>query len=110
MPRVPITFVSLGPRRFDLQKFYEEAGRVLRPGGVLAAWGYDIANLHDEDADTVFRWKLAPRGLLQFHLGSLPSPGCFVLWPVSERISREPQTAGLQTGRHPAAVLLADAA
>jgi SAM-dependent methyltransferase len=26
---------------FDLERFYAEVKRVLRPGGVLAAWGYD---------------------------------------------------------------------
>lgn len=30
---------------FDLEKFYKEAGRVLRPGGVLAAWTYHVAHL-----------------------------------------------------------------
>jgi SAM-dependent methyltransferase len=38
--------------RFDLQRFYAEAHRVLRPGGVLATWGYDLIKLNDEDADT----------------------------------------------------------
>jgi hypothetical protein len=37
--------------RFDLPRFYAEAHRVLRPGGVLAAWGYDLCKLNDEDAD-----------------------------------------------------------
>jgi ubiquinone/menaquinone biosynthesis C-methylase UbiE len=40
---------------FDLPKFYAEAHRVLRPGGTLAAWGYDLCRLNDEDADPVLR-------------------------------------------------------
>lgn len=38
--------------RFDLPRFYAEAHRVLRPGGVLAAWGYDLCKLNDANADT----------------------------------------------------------
>ncbi len=46
--RSELTFVR---HRFDLPKFYAEAHRVLRPGGTLAAWGYDLLRLNDEDAD-----------------------------------------------------------
>jgi SAM-dependent methyltransferase len=36
---------------FDRDKFYPEARRVLRPGGVLAVWCYDLFNLtHELDA------------------------------------------------------------
>lgn len=31
---------------FDLPAFYAEAGRVLRPGGVLAAWGYGLMQVN----------------------------------------------------------------
>jgi SAM-dependent methyltransferase len=34
---------------FDLERFYAEAGRVLRPGGVLAAWAYGM-NVVEGDA------------------------------------------------------------
>lgn len=30
---------------FDLSRFYAEARRVLKPGGVVAAWAYKLANL-----------------------------------------------------------------
>lgn len=49
-----IVLIAIQPRvhgRFDLPRFYAEAHRVLRPGGVLAAWGYDLCRLNDEDAD-----------------------------------------------------------
>ena len=49
---VPVSFQARVHHRFDLPRFYAEAHRVLRPGGVLAAWGYDLCRLNDEDADT----------------------------------------------------------
>jgi len=30
---------------FDLDRFYREVGRVIRPGGVLAAWTYHVAHV-----------------------------------------------------------------
>jgi SAM-dependent methyltransferase len=30
---------------FDLERFYMEVGRVIRPGGVLAAWTYHVAHV-----------------------------------------------------------------
>ena len=30
---------------FDLDRFYAEVGRVIRPGGVLAAWSYHVAHV-----------------------------------------------------------------
>jgi len=38
---------------FDLPRFYEEARRVARPGGVLAAWTYHVAHV-DPPFDDVF--------------------------------------------------------
>ncbi|HVE65344.1 MAG TPA: class I SAM-dependent methyltransferase, partial [Thermoanaerobaculia bacterium] len=40
---------------FDRPAFYGEAGRVLRPGGVLAAWTYGHPRLDDPDTDAVFQ-------------------------------------------------------
>jgi SAM-dependent methyltransferase len=36
---------------FDRPAFYGEVRRVLRPGGVLAAWGYDRMRTHDDFSD-----------------------------------------------------------
>ena len=33
---------------FDRERFYAEAGRVLAPGGLLAAWCYDLCHVTDE--------------------------------------------------------------
>jgi SAM-dependent methyltransferase len=40
---------------FDYDRFYAEVRRVLRPGGVLAAWCYGTGNIADEQADAVFQ-------------------------------------------------------
>ncbi len=40
---------------FDLADFYAEARRVLRPGGVLAAWSYGDARLAHPPADALLR-------------------------------------------------------
>jgi SAM-dependent methyltransferase len=37
---------------FDLPRFYEEARRVIRPGGVLAAWTYHVAHV-DPPLDSI---------------------------------------------------------
>ena len=34
--------------RFDLDMFYPEAHRILKPGGCLAAWGYDMLTFPDK--------------------------------------------------------------
>ena len=39
----------------DLELFYAEVRRVLRPDGVLAAWSYDLAGLGDAALDAEFR-------------------------------------------------------
>jgi SAM-dependent methyltransferase len=36
---------------FDLERFYAEARRVLRPGGVLAAWAYGVDEVEGEDVN-----------------------------------------------------------
>jgi SAM-dependent methyltransferase len=38
---------------FDLERFYVEAKRVLKPGGILAAWAYGINELEDEAVNQV---------------------------------------------------------
>lgn len=40
---------------FDLEKFYAEVRRVLRPGGVVAAWSYGMVQLSNEALDTIFQ-------------------------------------------------------
>ncbi|MDE2220205.1 MAG: class I SAM-dependent methyltransferase [Gammaproteobacteria bacterium] len=40
---------------FDLPRFYAEAWRVLRPGGLLAAWCYGIATIPPEAGDAQLR-------------------------------------------------------
>lgn len=43
--------------RFDLDSFYVEMGRILRPQGTLAAWTYDIPHFGVPDADAALqRW------------------------------------------------------
>lgn len=39
---VALVTVAQALHWFDIPAFYAEAGRVLRPGGVLAAWAYDV--------------------------------------------------------------------
>jgi SAM-dependent methyltransferase len=41
---------------FDLPRFYEEARRVIRPGGVLAAWTYHVAHLEGPPAEVIGRF------------------------------------------------------
>jgi ubiquinone/menaquinone biosynthesis C-methylase UbiE len=36
---------------FDLERFYAEADRVLRPGGVLAVWAYGIIEVEGEEVN-----------------------------------------------------------
>jgi len=38
---------------FDLDRFYPEAGRILKPGGVLAAWTYERFETGDEAIDRI---------------------------------------------------------
>lgn len=33
---------------FDHASFFEEVDRVLKPGGILAVWGYDLVRIHPE--------------------------------------------------------------
>jgi SAM-dependent methyltransferase len=38
---------------FDLPRFYAEAGRVLKPGGVLAVWSYGVQSVAGEAVDAL---------------------------------------------------------
>lgn len=38
---------------FNLEKFYAEARRVLRPGGVIAAWAYGINHVEGQEVDSL---------------------------------------------------------
>jgi len=40
---------------FDLDRFYAEARRVLKPGGVLAVWTYSGASVEGEDIDSTLQ-------------------------------------------------------
>lgn len=40
---------------FDLEKFFGEAKRVLKPQGVIAMWGYGYISAADEKVDKVFQ-------------------------------------------------------
>jgi SAM-dependent methyltransferase len=51
---VDLVTVAQAAHWFDLPQFYAEAGRVLKPGGVLALWGYGRIVLPDE-MDVLFR-------------------------------------------------------
>jgi SAM-dependent methyltransferase len=48
---VDLVTVAQGLHWFDLDRFYAEVRRVLRPRGVLAAWTYGIVNLEGADVD-----------------------------------------------------------
>jgi SAM-dependent methyltransferase len=45
---------------FDLERFYKEAERVLKPGGVLAAWTYGLLTI-DAEVDPVLAWFYGER-------------------------------------------------
>lgn len=40
---------------FDLDRFYVEAARVLRPGGLLAAWSYGMFEVEQAEIDTLIQ-------------------------------------------------------
>ncbi len=68
---------------FDIQLFYAEARRVLKPGGVLAVWSYGVLHLDDRQIDaialhfydaTVGPYWPAERRLVEEGYRSLPFP------------------------------------
>lgn len=52
---VDLVCVAQALHWLDLERFYAEARRVLRPGGVLAVWCYGVHRLDDPDADRLMR-------------------------------------------------------
>lgn len=53
--RLDLVTVAQALHWFDFDAFFAETRRVVRPGGVLAAWTYDLVTV-DADVDAVVRW------------------------------------------------------
>lgn len=53
--RVALVTVAQAVHWFDLDAFYAEARRVVRPGGLVAVWTYSLFTV-DPDVDDVVRW------------------------------------------------------
>ena len=77
---------------FDFDPFYAEARRVLKPGGVLAAWTYQLLRL-DAGVDEVFAdfherelksWWPAERKWVDDGYRSLPFPFAEITAPAFE--------------------------
>jgi SAM-dependent methyltransferase len=71
---VDLVAVAQAMHWFDVPAFFAECDRVLRPGGVLAAWGYDDFDVPDGMADAIgpFRARIEPdwpaeRALIKRH-------------------------------------------
>lgn len=59
MPSSCHELLALKLFRFDLDAFYQEAARILRPQGTLAVWGYDIPCFEDSTAnDALMGWYM----------------------------------------------------
>jgi SAM-dependent methyltransferase len=52
---VDVVTVAQALHWFELNRFYQEVRRVLRPGGVLAAWCYGAGSIAADRADAVFQ-------------------------------------------------------
>jgi len=52
--------VALALHWFDLKQFYAEARRVLKPGGLLAAWGYGFFSIQPEIDSLISRDLFEP--------------------------------------------------
>jgi len=50
---VSLVTVAQALHWFDLQRFYAEAGRVLRAGGILAAWAYGVSEVEHEPINRI---------------------------------------------------------
>jgi ubiquinone/menaquinone biosynthesis C-methylase UbiE len=67
---------------FDLDHFYAEVKRVLRPGGLLAVWGYALIELEEpfqEQMNDFYSREVGPywdpeRFIIEDHYQSLPFP------------------------------------
>jgi SAM-dependent methyltransferase len=72
---VGLVTVAQAMHWFDLKRFYAEVDRVLRPGGVLAAWAYGI---NEVEGDAV-------NDLVQDFYGNVVGP----YWPPERKIVEE---------------------
>ena len=88
---VDLVAVAQAMHWFDVPAFFAECDRVLRPGGVLAAWGYDDFDIPSDMADAVlpFRARIesdwpAERAFIKRHYADFD-------WPF-ERIDTPPMT------------------
>jgi SAM-dependent methyltransferase len=78
---------------FELDRFYQEVRRVLRPGGVLAAWCYGAGSIAVDQADAVFQdfyhnvvgpyWQ-PERKLVEDGYSTLPFPQRELTAPIFE--------------------------
>jgi ubiquinone/menaquinone biosynthesis C-methylase UbiE len=67
---------------FDFERFYAEVRRILRPGGVLAAWGYELLTVSpeiDELVNVFYRKTVGPywapeRRYLEERYRTIPFP------------------------------------
>ena len=57
---VDLVTVAQAVHWFDRPKFYAEAKRVLRPGGVLALWAYELSGITPEIDAAVLRFYRGP--------------------------------------------------
>jgi len=55
---VDLVTVAQSVHWFDLDAFYAEVARVLRPGGVLAVWGYHLSRIDDDVDNTLANYCL----------------------------------------------------
>lgn len=99
---VDIITVAQALHWFDLDHFYAEARRVLKPGGVLAVWTYGVLALEGEEVDACVQtfyhetvgsyWPPERRHVesgyrtLPFPFAEMPSPGFNMetLWTLPE--------------------------
>lgn len=57
---VDLVTVAQAVHWFDRPKFYDEVRRVLRPGGVVALWAYELGQISPEIDAAVFRFYKGP--------------------------------------------------
>jgi SAM-dependent methyltransferase len=59
---VDLVTVAQAVHWFDRPRFYREVQRVLRPGGVVALWGYELSGITAEIDSAVLRFYRGPIG------------------------------------------------